>query len=496
MYLKEEWVKIYHESFTKIPKYISNLNGIIVGLNTNIDAIVTINADLLQKLINEFGISKEELLTGVENWKGNIESIKDYIIGLCGCFMAGKASEWIIQDELIYNQLLNFLPINSNYHLGGQAGIMSSVLAEIGVPRIIVHSISLPLELRNLFSDNKNIVVPIVTKKGEINFIHPKKVECKDKNLYLHIISEFKRNDILKITDDLKWICPRSNRFISTYDPLNERMQINEGFLKGIEKLASVSNGIIISGFHMLDIYDLGIESVREKISDVLIYLKKIKEINSKLVVQLELSSTKNEEILEELITLSSKEKIWDSLSCNDRELAEILEILEEHELANSIRTTMHQESIIEGSKIVFEKLSLKRLHIHEYGCYIVLMQKSNLSDTYLVREALCYASIITANRAEKGEKLNTKKIKLDNWEPFEYFEITNEFDELANSLAKENLIDSDIFLKTGIAEFQNYYLVAIPTILIKKPKHTVGLGDTVSATAFAAELSLKKNRN
>jgi len=493
MYLKEVWVNFYHESFTKIPKYISNLDGIVVGLNTNIDAIVNIDAVLIQKLVNEFGISVEELLNGVENWKGNIENINDYVIGLCGCFIAGKASEWIIQNESVYNHLLNFLPINSNYYLGGQAGIMSSVLAEIGVPRIIVHSISLPLELRSLFSDNKNIVVPILTNTGDIDFIHPKNVECDDKNLYLHIISEFKKNDILKITDDLKWICPRSNRFISTYDPLNEKMTINEGFSKGIEKIARFSNGIIISGFHMLDIHDLGIEVVKEKISDVLDYLKKIKEINSNLVIQLELSSTKNEEILEELINLSSKEAIWDSMSCNDRELAEILEILGEHKLANNIRSYALQESIFEGSKIVYEKLSLKRLHIHEYGCYIVLIQNDNLLDINLVREALCYASIITANRAEKGEKLNIREIKLENWEPFENFELTKEFDELTNSLAKGNLIDKDIFRRTGIAEFQNYYLVAIPTILIKKPKHTVGLGDTVSATAFAVELSLKK---
>jgi len=49
----------------------------------------------------------------------------------------------------------------------------------------------------------------------------------------------------------------------------------------------------------------------------------------------------------------------------------------------------------------------------------------------------------------------------------------------------KEALSLEDEFYNTGIAEYKDYNLIYIPTKVVEKPLFTVGLGDTISSSAF-----------
>ena len=68
----------------------------------------------------------------------------------------------------------------------------------------------------------------------------------------------------------------------------------------------------------------------------------------------------------------------------------------------------------------------------------------------------------------------------------------TKSFKEIASVLEKEKIIYEEEFLLTGITQYHNYNLIIVPTLVINKPKYTVGLGDTVSSTALVAEVALR----
>ncbi|MFW9924258.1 MAG: ADP-dependent glucokinase/phosphofructokinase, partial [Candidatus Thorarchaeota archaeon] len=257
------WQSIYMKSFQKITKLIPNLEGIVVGLNTNVDAIIQITPELLQKFIRELNISSLQLEEKIKQWKGMIDTFEDYLIGLSGCFLKGKASEWIIRNEEVYTELLERLPIQKNFRIGGQAGIMANILESQGVPKIFVHSITMPEKLKNLFTQSERIILPSLNEE-KLVFHSPKSIPTKEEKLYLHIISEFDKDDKLFFEDGKCISCPRDNRFIATYDPLNAKMEISKGFIYGVKEIAKQSNGIIIAGYHMLD--------------DTLIYPKTIEE--------------------------------------------------------------------------------------------------------------------------------------------------------------------------------------------------------------------------
>ena len=73
-------------------------------------------------------------------------------------------------------------------------------------------------------------------------------------------------------------------------------------------------------------------------------------------------------------------------------------------------------------------------------------------------------------------------------------FKLTSQFIQIAEYLDEKYSIDKTDFMKNGRTIIDNYRLIAIPTILIDQPRFTVGLGDTISSTALAAQLAIQKN--
>ena len=158
------WFDNYSESYNDTLKALKLIDGVAVGFNTNVDAIIEFRSNKIRELISNLQFDTVTLLSKILEWKGTIEDPNDFIVGLCGCFEKGKASEWIIQNEETYQFLLRNLPSERIISMGGQAGNMAHTLSVLGIPRVIVHSATLPNELKNLFMKNKNIQIPVYNR--------------------------------------------------------------------------------------------------------------------------------------------------------------------------------------------------------------------------------------------------------------------------------------------------------------------------------------------
>ncbi len=487
------WSEFYKLAFQEVFKNLKLVNGIAVGLNTNVDAIYHMRSERIVELIHKLDIDSVSLYKKIVKWKGIIEEPDDYVAGLCGCFEKGKASEWLIQNEDTYNFLLENLPIDRTLRMGGQAGIMANALSELGLRKVIVHSNTLPNELKKLFTRNKNLVMPVFNKNREVVFTHPRKVKTIDDRLYLHLISEIHKNDGIKIGASIEWICPKNNRFIATFDPPNAELKILDSFREGIELIATSTDAIILSGFHLLNTTELGLEKVKERIMAVLKLTKQAKISNPNILLHLELSSTKNNVILLELFKLLRKDVYWDSIGCNERELAEVLSVIGESKLAKEISREPFQKKVLDGCSKVCQKLSLKRLHLHQFGCYTVLTKDDYSIPNELVKKSLCFASLITAQKANTGKI--KRDLDVDSLISSTRIDshLTKAYKELVTILKEEPDINEDEFRTLGIAKYHGFNLISVPTILVDKPKFTVGLGDTISSTTLAAEIALKK---
>ena len=93
------WTQFYAESYKEIIKKIKKIQGIAVGFNTNLDAIIEFNGKMILELIKHLKIDSFSLYKKIIEWKGRIIEPIDFVTGLCGCFEKGKASEWLIDNH-------------------------------------------------------------------------------------------------------------------------------------------------------------------------------------------------------------------------------------------------------------------------------------------------------------------------------------------------------------------------------------------------------------
>ena len=492
--MKAKWLKSYYDSFKTIKQSLPNLKGIFLGLNVNVDAITYFNENFINDFLQESKINLNDIKERIENWNGIIEEPVDYIAGLLGCLKQGKASEWIIQNKTIYQFLLTHLSINANYRMGGQSGIMANILSNIGIRNIFVNAVSLSQEQKKLFSKNVNIKIPCLDETKKLIFLHPKDVDSQNDKLYLHIISEFKQNDKFTFGENIKWICPRNNRFIATYDPPNSKLELLEAIKSNIEQIANLSDGFIISGFHMIDIDNIGYTETERRIENLIKLLERAKKSNPDLLIQLEFCSTKKQDILFLLLKWMKKKTVWDSISCNERELAEILIALGDKKLADKIKNEANQNQILKGCFKIIESLNLKRIHLHQYGSYIIIVKKNYPIKPSQIKKSLLFASIITSYKALVGKIDDLQIIENNLKKLLEHFEISNEFRNIAQLMRNEYEGKFTFFSESGIKEINEFNIIVIPTIIINNPLLTVGLGDTISSVTFAAELSKRKS--
>ena len=147
----------------------------------------------------------------------------------------------------------------------------------------------------------------------------------------IHWIVEFDKGDEIEL-EGIKFVCPKSNRFIATYDPLNLRLVVDDYFIKATTN--SKADYVILSGMHALTANNDGVALV-EKVLPI---------INAwhrhGAMVHLEIASTQDIEVRKAIIQKLATNV--DSIGINERELIDILEVVGEDKLAKMCNEDCH----------------------------------------------------------------------------------------------------------------------------------------------------------
>ena len=219
--LKQSWTRKYDVVPAQLQK-LKEIPAAATAFNTNIDAIVKIKGETLKELILANGLNIDDLqnihLSG-------FKTATDTLIGIVKCFSRGIAEEWITDDLSIYKWIEENLGYE-RLQMGGQGGIIANVLALLGVNQVVAHANSLPKLQAEQFLDLDNLIG--IDENGK-----PQKATAIARPLdipLIHWIIEFDKGDSFSI-GDVTFTCPKSNRFIATYDPLNMKLVMNPGFV-------------------------------------------------------------------------------------------------------------------------------------------------------------------------------------------------------------------------------------------------------------------------
>ncbi|WP_456321067.1 ADP-specific glucokinase [Palaeococcus sp. (in: euryarchaeotes)] len=454
------WKGMYVNAFERTINALPEVEGVLVAYNTNIDAIKYLNGEELEMAVENAG--KEEIFGLVDNPPERITSLKDLFAGILRSIKYGKAAEWFVESGEVRGYLREWGW--DELRIGGQAGIMANLLG--GVYRIptIVHVPQNPPLQANLFVDGP-IYFPIF-ENGEFKLVHPK-MATEEGNELIHYIYEFPRG--FKVFDIE---APRENRFIANADDYNARVYMRREFREHFKRIAERVDLAIISGLQVLKEHYLDGTTYRDILQRVEAQLNVLNRLN--IESHFEFAYTPNEKVREALINMLNK---FTSVGLNEVELASLMRIIGDDTLAEEV---LHGDvfASIDAMHLLMDETGIKRIHFHTYGYYMALTQYHGEE----VRDALLFAALAAAGKAMHGDLQNLNQVRDALSIP------TNE-----RAFPMVESLEREFDMERGIIDMTDRQLAFIPTKIVSSPKSTVGIGDTISSSAFVGEFALRR---
>lgn len=456
--LKQKW----QQKFAQVPEVlekVKTVKSVATAFNTNIDAVLKLKAADLENLIKSQNMSLSEL-ENVEHTK--LLSGKDVVKGIFKCFKSGIAEEWLTEDKQVYDWMVQHLGYD-RLQMGGQGGIVANALAVVGVKKVIAHTNSLPslqaeqfLKLDNLVSyDEKGQELPAY------------KVDRKLDIPLIHWIIEFDKNDVVTI-EGKTFTCPKSNRFIATYDPLNLHLVVDNSFIENLGR--NPAEYMVLSGFHALTEKNDGIRLQ----DDIVPVIKAWKRQGT--LVHLEIASTQDIAVRKALIAKIAP--IADSIGINEREAIDILEVTGEEELAKECDQNTTAVNMFKALLKIKAKINCARVQLHMFGLYITLQDKGFKITPEENLRGMMLAATIAAGKAGTG---NINEVKNLLWAQGR--DVSDLGLAELNNLAQ--FIGDAKFIESGITIYHDFDVIVLPSIIIEKPLTLVGMGDTISSLSL-----------
>lgn len=466
---KDSWKKLYASAPEQLEK-MSGVKGLISAFNANIDAVIKISGKKIEEIISREAISSTGLST---DGPTGINSREDAIRGILKCFSGGIAEEWLIENEEIYHWLNKQIGYDQ-LQMGGQGGIVANAMAVCGVDPVYVHCASLPSEQGRLFLDLPNLLS--VDENGDFKKAYD--ITRSDIPL-IHWIIEFDKGDSVSI-EGKTYTCPKSNRFIATYDPLNFKLEIDKPFADKFSRGQTDYEYIILSGYQMLQENLSGGQKGIDRIYESIEIINRWRNGNNNHIMHFEVASTQDKIIRKTL--LDKLAVISDSIGFNERELIDMLEVIGEEELARLCDSETTSANLFKGMQKVYEYTQCPRLQLHMFGMYITMQKKGFKVTPQQNRSGMQLAAVIAAAKAGTGA-INKKEVLM--WAKDKEVSSAGLKELRDLSMEVEAQFGPNDLLSQGIFINNEVEIIAVPTIIIDNPVTLVGMGDTISSISL-----------
>lgn len=458
-----ELKKIWNQKYQVVPQQLIKIREIkaaATAFNANIDAVIKLSAERLAELIKQENLTLAELKDVRQT---RLCTPKDVIKGIFKCFTNGIAEEWISEEKSVYEWMKNNLGYD-RLQTGGQGGIVANVLAAAGVQSVFVHANSLPKMQAEQFEARDNLLS--FDENGHVLPAH--QIDRSGDTPLVHWIIEFDRGDILKL-EGQEFRCPKSNRFIATYDPLNLKLATDPNFISHMRKCEV--EYVVLSGFHALTENNNGVQLIKDMAEEIKIWKKNCPQC----LYHLEIASTQDLAIRQAIIKYIAP--LMDSMGINERETMDILEVIDEKDLSARCRRQTTSENLFSALVKIKEKTGVPRIQLHMFGLYMILQDQGFCISPQADLEGMMTAATIAAAKAGTGNITDMLWAHGKDVSDVGLIEAEN----LSVAAGQSDLVE------TGIGRYRQWDLIIAPTILIEKPLTLVGMGDTISSLSLVA---------
>ena len=431
--------------------------NVICAYAVNLDAVCNAKSIQLQPLLPS-EISSEKI-----GLKSSISKMEDLVSSLLYSMSEGSGAEILIESPALASRIEKAFAWQMR--LGGNAGIMANVLADLGA-RPILNAPAMGPSLAALL--RPEVRLPLsgsLAKPGRVA-----QAKKDDRPEPVHFVFQFKRGEEIRYGRD-KFIVPQDNRFIASYDPVNTALASSRDFDSYCLEHISAFSGAMISGFHLLPLQNYE-EILPEKINQ----LRSWKKRNPNLFIHLELGSFQSPQIMSHLMHLVSEVPI-DSLGMNEDELDAAAGLFNLSIKANL--PASWQERVL-AAELLQDKTGIFRVSVHTRDYILSVIRDGHFpaQDEILALQS----GVDSAASLAAGGSIRTAP-------PEGYNEMGLAAEREFRRLGATGQGSGSI-LHCG-----SRIVSLVPARQVIQPKITVGLGDTATASIFFCELeAIRRN--
>ncbi|WP_175059285.1 ADP-specific phosphofructokinase [Thermococcus sp. 2319x1] len=447
--------------------------GIYLAYNVNVDAIVYLNEKHIESLIKEFGA--ENIKKRIDEYPREINEPLDFVARLIHTLKTGKPQA----VPLVSYEADRWFNSRFKYdfeRIGGQVGVIANLLANLDFNKVIAYSPLLGRKQAEMFVNRDNLLYPVV-ENGRLVLKKPLEAYREDDPVKINRIFEFRAGTKFKLGDETIEV-PYSGRFIVAcrFEDF-ARIETSPELKPYLPEIGEMVDGAILSGYQ-------GLRKYYSDGKDANYYLRKAKE-DIKLLkkkkdikIHVEFASIQDRELRKKVIY--NIFPLVDSVGMDEAEIAHILSVLGYRELSDRIFTYNRIEDAVLGAKILLDELNLEILQVHTIYYLMYITHDDNPLTEKELMKSLEVGTTLAATRAFLGDIKRPEDVKAGLSIPFNE---KGEYVKLRFEEAKAKM------------RTREYKIVIIPTRLVRNPVSTVGLGDTISAGAFASYLSLLRRK-
>ncbi len=454
----------------------------LAAFNTNVDVVVHVDDAEMGRVQADPGIDVAKVLQLDADDIIEIHTKNEFLAVMAAALEEGKSHHIVLRNLDLLDWFWEIFETRQE-SMGGQAGIIANQVAALGAHSIIYTSLLSPKQGSMFFPE---VQVPVINADLDIvDVMDGVKPHDRTKENW---IFEYAKGEKFTICGKTI-VTPRANRVIVATRPEGVIMGFAPDMRDHLPKLGEKVDIAFLAGFHYAPTDE---DELEEYLTNSLADIKRLKQNNPHLKIHFEYVPMSDPDA--ESVMLQAVATEIQSFGINEVEIKRVCGSFGFTEEQEKIDRDERAYSLYKGCLRVQRKLGFERLHLHNLGYYVLILEKPYELDPTHVRDACLFGSAVNAIKAKYGGyvhldavaeagELMLSDIGLEQVRAF------------GEEMRQQGVAVPENFAEEGVLEMDDHYVLVIPAHVIAEPRSTVGMGDTISSSSFSYEWNKKEGK-
>lgn len=441
--------------------------------NANVDVVAHLEPPAAEHMYQAV-VEKYGPLPAGDPTTVRVRSVQEFFTLLKQSLALGKSTYAVLEDISVLDWFDEFFT-DATRTVGGQAGIIGNQMATLGAEST-VYTPNLGQAQAKLL--HRNVRVP-VARDGEVELVSPEQAASPDAVVKVNWIFEYAKG--LEFTfGEKKITTPRANRVIVATRPPGLEMSFCGEVTTCLPDLAKHVDVAFLAGYHYATPEDF-----KPYLAKIVSQMELLRQGNPDIKMHYEYVPMKHAGLEPELLsTVCAK---VDSFGINEHEIVRVLAHFDLLTERKAIQENENAYTLYRGALALMRRLGVSRLHVHNLGYYVIVLQKPYWTEPQVVRDAALYGSTVNAAKAKYGGIVNIEQVRSMHELPLS--DIGYKQLELfaGHPRVRQDLEQTD----AGVWQSDDHWVLVVPAHVYPNPVSTVGMGDTISSSSYAREVEL-----